>query len=367
MLLWKVATILISLFSLAGCQEVSADEEQLGFQALCNGRDLDGWEVIGDRDAWSVKDGMIVCLGKGGGWLKSKWEYDDFIFKVDWRVRKGGNSGVFFRAEPVNDPWVRGYEVQILDDGGVIGKTNCGAIYGVRAPVKNPVRSGKWNSYEIRAIGDRVSVYFNGLLVHDINVSEIPELKGKPIRGYIGLQNHGDYVEFRNLRILEVGYSWLFDGRSLDAWQVEGAGQWVILPDGVLHYTGRGSHLWTKESFADFDLKLEWKIEKGGDSGVYLRGDRQGRAQANIWEHEMGSGQIWGYDIRPKERRDAPTGQWNYMEIKMVGKKVSVWLNGAWVIENAELPDVANAGPIALQHHGTPLWFRNIRIRRVHR
>ncbi|MCS7224518.1 MAG: DUF1080 domain-containing protein [Armatimonadetes bacterium] len=342
-----------------------AEARDQGFFPLFNGRDLDGWEVIGDAEAWSVKDGVIVCSGKGGGWLKSKWEYDDFIFKVEWRISKGGNSGVFFRAEAVPDPWVRGFEVQILDDGGTVGKTNCGALYGIAAPLKNLIRPGEWNEYEIRAIGSHIQVYFNGVLVHDIKGDNLPEVKGRPLRGYIGLQDHGNYVEFRNPRILEVGYTWLFNGKDLSAWQTEGAGEWRILPEGVLHYTGRGTHLWTKESYGDFDLKLEWKIEKGGDSGIYLRGDKQGRAQANIWEHEMGSGQIWGYDIRPKERRDAPTGQWNYMEIRMVGRRVSVWLNGAWVIKDAELPDVALEGPIALQHHGTPLWFRNIRIKRL--
>jgi hypothetical protein len=344
-------------------QTLAPDEEREGFMPLFNGKDLDGWEIIGDAEAWQVKDGVIVCTGKGGGWLKSRWEFDDFIFRVEWRLKKGGNSGVFFRAQPVADPWVHGFEVQILDDGGQIGKTNCGAIYGVLAPKTNPVKAGEWNAYEIRAIGDRVQVFFNGELVHDVDVSQVPELANRPKRGYIGLQNHGDYVEFRNPRIKEVGFTWLFNGKDLSAWKTEGAGEWQILPDGVLHYTGKGTHLWTRQSFRNFVLRVEWRIEKGGDSGIYLRGDATGRAQVNIWEHPMGSGQIWGYQIAPKKRMDRPTGEWNYMEIRMVGNKVSVWLNGEWVIEDAELPNIATEGPIALQHHGTPLWFRNIRIK----
>lgn len=344
-------------------QTLSPDEEKEGFMPLFNGKDLDGWDIIGDKDAWQVKDGLIVCTGKGGGWLKTKWEFDDFIFRVEWRIKKGGNSGVFFRAKPTHDPWVQGFEVQILDDEGKIGTTNCGAIYGVLAPKTNPVKSGEWNAYEIRAIGNRVQVYFNGVLVHDVVLDEIPALANRPKRGYIGLQNHGDYIEFRNPRIKEVGFKWLFNGKDLSAWKVEGAGEWLIQPDGVLHYTGKGTHLWTQESFRDFVLRVEWRIEKGGDSGIYLRGDAAGRAQVNIWEHPMGSGQIWGYNISPKKRMDAPTGEWNYMEIKMVGNKVSVWLNGEWVIEDAELPNIAPEGPIALQHHGTSLWFRNIRIK----
>ncbi len=344
-------------------QTLPPEEAAQGFIPLFNGKDLDGWDIIGNSEAWQVKNGVIVCTGQGGGWLRTRWEYDDFVFRLEWRIKKGGNSGVFFRSRPVGDPWVQGFEVQILDDGGQIGKTNCGALYGVLAPKVNPVKSGEWNTYEIRAIGDKVQVFFNGDLVHDVDLSQIPELANRPKRGYIGLQNHGDYVEFRNLRIKEVGFVWLFNGKDLSAWKTKGAGEWRTLPDGVLHYTGKGNHLWTKESFRNFIFRVEWRIEKGGDSGIYLRGDAQGRAQANIWERETGSGQIWGYNVSPKKRMDAPTGKWNYMEIRMVGNKVSVWLNGEWVIEDAELPGVADEGPIALQHHGTPLWFRNIRIK----
>ena len=214
--------------------QISVTEEQEGFMPLFNGKDLDGWEVIGDADAWQVKDGVIVCTGKGGGWLKSRWEFDDFIFRVEWRIKKGGNSGVFFRARPVADPWVHGFEVQILDDGGQIGKTNCGAIYGVLAPKANPVKAGEWNTYEIRAIGGRVQVLFNGVLVHDVDVSQIPELANRPKRGYLGLQNHGDHVEFRNLRIKEVGFTWLFNGKDLSAWKTEGAGEWEKNPQSFI-------------------------------------------------------------------------------------------------------------------------------------
>ncbi len=308
---WLTVVSLVLLSLPIAAQTLSPEEEREGFMPLFNGKNFDGWDIIGDKDAWQVKDGLIVCTGKGGGWLKTKWEFDDFIFRVEWRIKKGGNSGVFFRALPVADPWVNGFEIQILDDGGQIGPTNCGAIYGLVAPKANPVKSGEWNSYEIRAIGDRVQVYFNGVLVHDVDLSANPETAKRPKRGYIGLQNH----------------------------------------------------LWTRESFRNFVLRLEWRIEKGGDSGIYLRGDAAGRAQVNIWEHQMGSGQIWGYNISPKKRMDAPTGEWNYMEIRMVGNKVSVWLNGEWVIEDAELPGVAPEGPLALQHHGTPLWFRNIRLK----
>lgn len=361
---WLMIASLMMLLTLSlAAQNLSPEEEREGFMPLFNGKNFDGWDIIGDKDAWQVKDGLIVCTGKGGGWLKTRWEFDDFIFRVEWRIKKGGNSGVFFRALPVFDPWVNGFEIQILDDGGQIGPTNCGAIYGLAAPKSNPVKSGEWNSYEIRAIGNRVQVYFNGILVHDADLDANPEVAKRPKRGYIGLQNHGDYVEFRNPRIREIGFKWLFNGKDLSAWKAEGAGEWLIQPDGVLHYTGKGTHLWTRESFRNFVLRLEWRIEKGGDSGIYLRGDAAGRAQVNIWEHQMGSGQIWGYNISPKKRMDAPTGEWNHMEIRMVGNKVSVWLNGEWVIEDAELPGVAEEGPIALQHHGTPLWFRNIRVK----
>ena len=168
----------------------------------------------------------------------------------------------------------------------------------------------------------------------------------------------------------------LFDGKNLDAWKAdeEAKKHWAI--DGnVLKYDGKNRTLWTKRSFGDFVLKMDWRMTRKCDSGIYLRGSS--KAQINIWYWKMGSGEVWGYrtdkrmpeEVRkactPKKNADKPIGEWNTFVITMTGDRLTVVLNGQEVISNARLPGVPKIGPIALQHHGDPIEFRNITIEPV--
>ena len=204
----------------------------------------------------------------------------------------------------------------------------------------------------------------------------------------------------------------LFDGRSFQGWKchVGTRGRWEV-KDGVIRLRadqpprkrGVDMDLWTERSYRNFVLIADWRLTgkpqlrqmndfttdglikrdpKGkrmthevlhaGDSGLYLRGDRN--AQVNIWSQPMGSGDINNYHknvglseaIRracmPRLCADRPAGQWNRFVIKMCGDKVSVALNGKTVIDAAQLPGVPAEGPIALQNHRDPIEFRNLFI-----
>ena len=215
----------------------------------------------------------------------------------------------------------------------------------------------------------------------------------------------------------------LFNGKDLTGWKVpEGDnGHWKVV-DGVIDYDassetpGKDKHLWSEEEFGDFELEIEWKIKQttglydskvilpdgsyklgddgkpiivpiaNADSGIYLRGCS--KAQLNIWCWPIGSGELWGYrndtkmppEVRagcvPKVCADRPVGEWNKFFITVRGNRVTVKLNDQLVIDNVELPELPQKGPIALQHHGgknkkTGEWspasslmqFRNIRVR----
>ena len=173
----------------------------------------------------------------------------------------------------------------------------------------------------------------------------------------------------------DKGFEPLLD-EGLSKWKADEKlkAHWT-LDDGVLKYDGKASHLWTKDSFEDFVLKVDWRLPARGDSGIYLRG--MSKAQCNIWVNDLGSGEVWGYrtdknqpeEVRkactPKKVADKPVGEWNTFVITMKGDRLTVVLNGEEVISGAKLPGVKPSGPIALQHHGNPIEFRNILIKEL--
>jgi hypothetical protein len=175
---------------------------------------------------WTWRDGTIVCApGKNEyGWLRAPIEVENFILQLEWKVPKGGNSGVFLRARPVSwdiPPGVEakpqlatlgpdwpsrtGLELQAQDDPGHADKYSSGSLYRHAAPSENPIKpAGEWNRYTVRCQGMRVEVWSNGKQVLDTPIDHFPMLRQPPLRGYFGLQNHGVGAEFRNVRLLRL-------------------------------------------------------------------------------------------------------------------------------------------------------------------
>ena len=178
------------------------------FRALFPTDSLDGWALVRDQppSAWSVKDGVVTCSGEGRGWLRTERTYRDFHLALEYALSQGGNSGVFLRSLTEGRPAYNGLEVQLLDDQGhVPGVKSSGALYDAVAPTKNLARpTMEWNYLEALCQGDRVQVTLNGEVVVDVNLAEHDALKERPREGYIGLQNHGSLVRFRNVRVREL-------------------------------------------------------------------------------------------------------------------------------------------------------------------
>ena len=148
---------------------------------------------------------------------------------------------------------------------------------------------------------------------------------------------------------------------------------WRII-DGTLVFDGRGESLCTAEDFDDFELFVDWKIEPGGDSGIYLRGS----PQVQIWDPAQwpeGSGALYNNKNGPAKPllvADNPVGEWNTFEIRMAGDRVTVHLNGALVVDDVVMENywerdkpIYPRGQIELQAHSTPLYFKSIYIREL--
>ena len=201
----------VVLFVSATAQPAVCQTDKQGYTPLFNGENLDGWVVIGPvKDAFTVEDGVLACTKAGGQWLRTTERYEDFILRLEYKISEGGNSGIFIRATRYGNPAYTGMEVQILDDAGKEPDVHSsGALYGSVAPKKNAAKpAGEWNEVEITCDGRRIAVVLNGELLYDIDINDyaVPlegrtPLKERVRLGYIGLQDYGDPVWFRNIRI----------------------------------------------------------------------------------------------------------------------------------------------------------------------
>lgn len=151
--------------------------------------------------------------------------------------------------------------------------------------------------------------------------------------------------------------------------------------EGVIVFDGKGQNLCSAKDFGDFELYVDWKIQKGGDSGLYVRGTPQIQIWDTEWEpyfklgSEKGSGALWNNQKNPRfpdAKADKKAGEWNTFFVRMVGEKVTVKLNGQLVVNEVTLENywerdkpVYATGSIELQNHGNPLYFKNIYVREL--
>lgn len=185
---------------------------------LFNQEDLSGWKHV-DSGGFIVNQGILETQGGMGLLFYEDQPFENVQLRVVYKNPEGKNAGVFIRIpEPPEDAWMpvnKGYEVQIDDRGDDYHCT--GVLYSMNKAAARPSKPGQWNTMEITLDGPRTLVHINGVLVTDFTEGqEVPEKKiwyepergPRPVKGYIGLQNHGpeDVVYFK-----EVSY------RPLDA------------------------------------------------------------------------------------------------------------------------------------------------------
>lgn len=184
---------------------------------------LEGPAPLGDhlivhaglKEAWSISpDGVLRCSGGQGGWIGTRTDdYGDFDLKLEYNVPKEGNSGVYIRRAPEGDGAYTGMEIQVIDDdakhwGKLQSWQMTGSIYHEVAPaVRATKAAGTWQTMEIIAQGPVVRVIVNGVQIVNANLDEYTTtlakgaapLKDRPRRGFIGFQNHGSGIEYRNV------------------------------------------------------------------------------------------------------------------------------------------------------------------------
>lgn len=217
---------------------LSPGEASHNWILMFNGKSGEGWRGVNKTDfpaGWIVEDGTLKCLGSGrgeagaangGDILYSPRQFSNFDLKLEWKISKGGNSGIFYLGKEKKDwtIWKTAPEFQILDNDehpdallGKDGNRKAGSLYDlIPANPQNTKPAGEWNSVEI--------ICYQGTVVHKQNGETIleyhlwtpewndmvkkskfptinPDWANVPKEGYIALQDHGNDVWFRNIKI----------------------------------------------------------------------------------------------------------------------------------------------------------------------
>ena len=400
-----------------------------GFFPLFNEKDLEGWQGafsnpikraamdkksfqkeqdkanIVMKEGWEAKDGLLVFKGKGEN-IGTVNHYGDFEMYIDWKITADGDAGLYLRSMPQVQIW----DIARTDVGAEVGS---GGLYNNTThpskPLKvadNPVE--EWNTFHIKMIGEKVTIYLNGELVVDKVTLENYWDRSQPMiaKEMIELQAHGTYVAYRDIYLREldssepfqlsaeekeVGYDLLFDGTHLDNWTGNKT-DYVVEKGAIAIYPDRGGsgNLFTEKEYADFVFRFEFKLTPGANNGLGIRAPLQGDAAyagmelqildntadiyKNLMEYQF-HGSVYGV-AAAKRGHLKPVGEWNYQEVVAKGNQIKVILNGETILdvditeakEKGTLDGREHAGLsrkggyIGFLGHGDVVYFKNIRV-----
>jgi hypothetical protein len=182
---------------------------------LFNGKDLTGWWTKGDITKWRVRKGRVELTGRAGDYLRAEKPYANFTWSFEIQMQRRANSGLSVRTPRDGWPTSDGMELQLLDRpyNAPITDEPYMAVYGHVPPLGRADKSEKWNRVVVKADGWMISAWVNGELVQQVNTFFHPELKHRPLEGWIGFQDHGSWIRVRNVMILEAPA-----GLGLSAW-----------------------------------------------------------------------------------------------------------------------------------------------------
>ncbi|MDR2534108.1 MAG: DUF1080 domain-containing protein [Tannerellaceae bacterium] len=411
--------------------EAPAEE---GFVSIFNGKDLTGWKGLVEnpvkraamtpaqlaeaqakanetmRRDWKVQNGLLLFDGKGFDNLCTEKQYGDFEMYVDWLLDTSGkeaDAGIYLRGTP---------QVQIWDTARVrVGaQVGSGGLYNNRVNPSKPLvvadnKLGEWNTFYVKMVADRVTVYLNGVLVTDNVILENFWDRKLPIFPVeqLELQAHGSLVYYRNIYVKELkraepfvlspeekkeGFRILFDGSNMHEWT--GNLTDYTLTDGAIALVpseGSGGNLYTKEEFGNFNLRFDFMLTPGANNGLGIRTPMEGDAayagmELQILDNDAPvyaglqpyqyHGSVYGV-IAARRGFLKPNGEWNSQEVIANGDNIKITLNGTVILEGnireaskngtadkQEHPGLLNKkGHIAFLGHGSEVKFRNIRIK----
>jgi hypothetical protein len=434
--LTAIVSLAFAPSSLRAAENAALKAPPPGFSALFNGQDLSGWWGASTEDPrkwmalapdafkkkhdtsledirkhWTAQNGELVNDGNGL-YLTTEKNFRDFELLVDYKTVPLADSGIYLKGIP---------QVQIWDSTEQ-AKFNLGADKGsgglwnnsAGAPGKDPLvladkPFGEWNHFRVRQLGSRTTVWLNEQLVVDNAIMENYFDRKQPIppAGPLQLQTHGGEIRWRDIFVREIpgeganrllrgkdpqGFEPVFNGKDFDGWAGP-VSEYEVKDAAIVCKPGKGGTIYTKEEYANFVARLEFKLPSGGNNGLAIRYPGQGdTAYVGMCELQVlddnydkvrgkiDPRQVHGsaYGMVPAARGyQRPIGEWNYQEVTVVGSTIKVELNGT-VILDADLSKVTEymansphpgkerrSGHFGFAGHSDPVQFRNITIKRL--
>ncbi len=399
-----------------------------GFYTMYNSIDLRGWKGLVDnpvkrrktsadtlamkqikadsimRKGWMAQGEELHFTGHGDN-LCSVKDYQDFELTIDWKIEKEGDAGLYLRGSPQVQIW----DTALTRVGAQVGS---GGLYNNQINPKNPLKVadnpvGEWNTFRVIMRGERVTVFLNGELVVDNVILENYWDRKIPIfiKDAIELQAHGNHIVYRNIYVKEltpqpvytpeeVGFEPLFDGSSLFNWTGNTTDYYPVNGELVVDpKRGGKGNLYTKKQYGDFHMKFDFQLTPGANNGLGIRTPLEGDAAyvgmelqildntspiyAKLQPYQY-HGSVYGI-IPAKQGFLKPVGEWNEQEVIAEGNRIKVILNGEVITDgdivqaikdgtpdHKEHPGLLNkTGHIGFLGHGSPLKFRNIRIKEI--
>lgn len=368
-------TIWLTAFALLLGNGLHAQEG--GFVPLFNGRDLSGWVEMAEPGAFRVEDGTLSLASPKNhpNWLRSEKQYENFVLKLEYQTIGWSETGIYLHAPLHGDPVKSGIKLHLRHDRAEDGARSTGALYDVRGPLTFANRTGDaWNRLEIHMNWPELRVVLNDTTIQDVNLELSDELRWRLRKGYIGFQDIGTRIRYRDVQIKELPASegkWteLFNGRDLTGWEASGEATWTV-EDGKL-MGGRGDGvLATQGTFRSFEFQAYFRASPRANGGIFYRlkerPDQPSHYEIQIYNVPTATnptGSIYG--VAPARDAGCRSGEWCLMQLISAGAYTRVLINGETVAEadRLALPD---EGKIAIQNHSrSTIEYKGIRIKSI--
>ena len=385
MLVRPIATALTACF-LASVLGNPAWAEDAGRRVqVFNGKDFDGWQVLNCEAG--VEDGCMV-LKDGNGLVCLNDRYDDYILEFKWKARRDAkwDSGVYFRCDLPADsarPWPKKYQVNLRQDM----EGNVGSLPGAKS--EGLVKPGEWNEMKLTVVGPGAKLEINGQAAWEAEGLEQCE-------GLIAIQAEvpgGGQFEFKDIYVTELGRKDLFNGKDLTGWfNINCAPSTWRAEEGMVRCTGLPTgQMRTDRMYENFVLDVDWRhLKPKGNAGIMVWADgvtAPGVPFCRAVEVQVLDGRegdwytsdgdvfpIHGATMKPEnarggmrafptEARAKPSPEWNHFRISCVDGTIRLAVNGKIVTQGHE--SSLRKGYICLESEGSPVDFRNLRIKEL--